>query len=180
MNPEQLLFKYYKDQPELYNVVLTHSKQVVKKALEIAAKVPELNPDVEFIKEAALLHDVGIFLVNAPSIGATGDKHYLQHGLLGHEILEKEGLLEHAKVASRHTGVGITKEDILKSNLPLPLADYLAETTEEEIISLADLFFSKSGDLHKEHSLEKIRLGLTKFGEEKIAIFDSWIKKYKL
>jgi uncharacterized protein len=180
MNPEQLLLKYYKDQPELYNVILTHSKQVAKKALEIAKNVPELNPNLELIKEAALLHDIGIFLVDASDIGATGDKHYLQHGVLGHEILENEGFPKHARVASSHTGVGITKEEILKNKLPLPPNDYIAETIEEEIISLADLFFSNSGDLLTAHSIEKIRANMSKFGKEKVAIFDSWIKKYKL
>jgi uncharacterized protein len=180
MNPEQLLLKYYQDQPELFNVILTHSKQVTKKALEIAKNVPELHPDLEFIKEAALLHDIGIFLVYAPKIGATGKKSYLWHGLLGHDILEKEGLSKHAKVALRHTGVGITKADVVKQNLSLPSADYVAETIEEEIISLADLFYSKSGDLLKAHSVDSIRKNLSRFGEEKVAIFDSWIKKYKL
>jgi uncharacterized protein len=53
---------------------------------------PEMNLDERFIQEAALLHDIGIFLTNAPKIHCFGDYPYICHGYLGAEILRKEGL----------------------------------------------------------------------------------------
>ena len=53
--------------------------------------VPELSPDIEFIRTAALLHDIGIFMTHAPKFGCFGDHPYLAHGYLGRELLEREG-----------------------------------------------------------------------------------------
>ena len=39
------------------------------------------------------------------------------------ELLEKEGLPQHALVCDRHTGVGITIEDIRAQELPIPERD---------------------------------------------------------
>ncbi len=59
-----------------------------------------------------MLHDIGIFLTNAPHIGCYGDKPYICHGYLGREILDKEGLPGHAMVCERHVGAGLTVTDI--------------------------------------------------------------------
>ena len=53
--------KYYAPWPTAGAILCEHSMQVVQKAQEIARGVPELNPDMEFIQEAAMLHDIGIF-----------------------------------------------------------------------------------------------------------------------
>lgn len=43
-----------------------------------------------------------------------------------------------------HTGVGLTKEDVLVQGLPLPPADYVAITPEERLVMYADKFHSKT------------------------------------
>jgi uncharacterized protein len=47
-------------------------------------------------------------------------------------------------VAERHTGAGITLDNILAAGLPLPPRNMVPLTHEEKIICCADKFFSKS------------------------------------
>ena len=67
MDPYHILDKYYSDNPELKHVLITHSQSVADKAEAIALTHPELEVDVEFIRQAALLHDIGIFLTDRKS-----------------------------------------------------------------------------------------------------------------
>ena len=112
MNPRlkpiyNLIDKYYLDNQSLYAVLLKHSEDVAKKAIQIAEKHPELNANKDFIEEAALLHDIGIFRTNAPSIYCYGNEPYICHGIIGAEIVKKEGLGQYARVCARHTGTGV-------------------------------------------------------------------------
>jgi len=182
MDPIKIIEKYYDKDSELYRVLITHSKLVTEKALEIAKRVPELKPDLKFIEEAAMLHDIGIIGVvdQKPKLDLKKDVPYLKHIIFGKEILEKEGLPKHAHVAENHSGTKISKEEIKKRNLQLPLKDYVPETIEEEIISFADLFYSKSpGDLEREKSIEEIRQQMAKFGKEHAKKFKEWLIKFK-
>lgn len=179
MDALKIIKKYYKEDSELYNLLILHSQAVVKKALEIAKNVPELKPDLDFIEEAAMLHDIGIFLTNAPELDCFGEKPYICHGYLGGEILEEEGFLRHALVCERHTGMGISINDIRKEKLPLPLRDMIPISVEEKIICLADKFFSKNKTgLVKEKSLSEIRSSHQKFGEEKLEAFNKLLKEF--
>ena len=77
----------------------------------------------------------------------------------------KEGLEMFARVCERHTGTGITKEDIIRQNLPLELKDYSPVTLEEKLICYADKFFSKT-NLDKARTKEEVVKSMAKFGEE--------------
>lgn len=180
MQPLKIIEKHYKPDFKAYKILVIHSALVTQKALEVAKRVPDLNPDLQFIQEAAMLHDIGIFKTNAQGIGCYGNKPYICHGYLGREILEKEGFPKHALVCERHTGVGISKEEIEKKKLPLPKRDLNPITIEEEMICFADKFYSKDQmSLTEEKSLKKIRDELSKFGNEKIEKFEQWCKKFK-
>jgi uncharacterized protein len=178
MKAEKLLAKYFT--PEALPLFLTHSRLVARKALLTAKNHPQSGSlDLEFIEEAALLHDIGVSLTNAPDLGCHGSAPYIMHGIIGREILEKEGLPHHGLVCERHIGVGLTVADIKKQNLPLPLRDMVPVTTEEKIVAFADLFFSKNPDtLTVEKTLETVRRSMAKFGEEKLAILESWIREF--
>jgi len=112
MDPIQIIQKFYKTDSKAYHLLVEHSRAVTKKALEICDRTSELKPDVEFIKEAAMLHDVGIFLTNAADLDCFGDKPYICHGYLGRELMENEGLSRHGRVCESHVGVGISLRDI--------------------------------------------------------------------
>lgn len=46
--------------------MVIHSRSVADKALAIARMHPEMNLDLTFVEEAAMLHDIGIFVVMLP------------------------------------------------------------------------------------------------------------------
>src|SRR4030042_4859537 len=141
MDPLEIIEKYYDPESKAYYLVVHHSKMVTEKALRIAKRVQHLNPDLKLIEEAAMLHDIGIFLTNEPKLGCYGDRPYICHGYLGREILEKEGFPKHALVCERHIGIGLTAKDIKEKNLPLPRRDMMPLSVEEQIICF-DIFSS--------------------------------------
>ena len=175
---EQLIDKYYSDNAPLREILLTHSRSVAEMALDIAHRHPELEADEPFLYEAAMLHDIGVFLTDAPGIQCFGHEPYIKHGLLGAELLRSEGLPRHARVAERHTGTGLTRETILRQSLPLPLADYSPETIEEQLICYADKFFSKS-HLERVRTPEQVLKSLEKFGTEGVERMKAWLKRFE-
>ncbi len=178
MKPEELLAKYFPS--EALPLFLTHSRLVARKAVLTAQEHPEAATlDIGFIEEAAMLHDIGVAFTSAPGLGCHGNAPYILHGIIGRDILEREGLPRHGLICERHIGVGLTVADIRKQNLPLPLRDMVPVTTEEKIVAFADLFFSKKPDiLTVEKPLEQVRRELARFGEEKVAILDGWLVEF--
>ena len=110
MNPYKIIYNYY-PAGTLRDILVTHSKCVASKALDIADSL-ELEIDRDFVFEAAMLHDIGIFRTDAPSIHCYGSLPYICHGIEGRQILDEEGYPRHALVCERHTGAGITVADI--------------------------------------------------------------------
>jgi uncharacterized protein len=173
MNYNLLIDKYYPEDNELRHILINHSQSVARKALQIVSSHPELHLDAQFVEEAAMLHDLGIFRTDAPGIQCFGSEPYICHGRLGAEILRKEGYERHARVCERHTGAGITCKEIIAQGLPLPHQDFLPETLEEKVICYADKFFSKT-HLDREKSIEKAEKSLAKFGEDGVMRFREW------
>lgn len=177
MNPLDIIRTHYDTDSDCYAILLAHSRDVADKALEIARMHPEMNLDLPFIEEAALLHDLGIVYTDAPDIGCHGMADYICHGYLGAEILRKAGFPRHARVCERHTGTGLSLHDIETRGLPIPHRDMQPETLEEQLICFADKFFSKT-KLHKQKPVEKIRTGLARYGTGSVARFDNWHKLF--
>ncbi|MCD4745536.1 MAG: HD domain-containing protein [Bacteroidales bacterium] len=176
MIAEKIIKKYYPENSQAYSYFYIHSIKVTENAVKIAKHNYRLDPDIEFIKNAAMLHDIGIFLTNASDIGCFGKFPYIAHGYLGRELLEKEGLDKYALVCERHVGVGITLNDIEKNNLPLPKRDMIPLSIEEKIICYADKFYSKSSKyLETPKPEKKIKKNLLKYGKDKLAIFEEFI-----
>jgi len=176
VRPVELIDKYYSKSAKARKILLEHSRQVTKRALKIARHRLQFEPvNLQFIAEAAMLHDIGMIKTATPELGCHGSEPYLQHGVAGRKLLTDEGLLQHALVCERHIGVGLTAEEIREQNLPLPHRDMQPESLEEKIICYADLFYSKSKHKRgKEKSVEEVRKSLRKFGAAKVAVFDQW------
>lgn len=173
-----LIDKYYPEDNELKHILLKHSRMVADRALLIARRHPELHLDEAFLKNAAMLHDIGIFKTDAPGIQCFGTEPYIMHGRLGAELLRAEGLEKYARVCERHTGTGITARQIIERNLPLPAQDFLPETMEEVVICYADKFYSKS-HLERERTVEQTAESLRKFGEDGVARFMKWAEMFE-
>lgn len=173
----RLLARYLDGEP--LEIVLEHSRHVAELALEIAARLVLTKDDRQFIEEAALLHDIGVCQVHAPGLGLHGPHPYIMHGVLGRAILEREGYPLHALVCERHTGVGLTREEIIRQKLPLPHREMCPQSLPEQIICFADLFYSKKpGRLGQRKTVEQVRNNLRPFGEDKVAIFDLWLEQF--
>lgn len=173
MNPLKIIEKYYDKESKLYKILISHSEQVRDKAMAVAKNRPELEADVQFIEEAAMLHDIGIYLTHAPSIECFGSFHYIAHGYLGADILREEGYPHHALVCERHTGTGLSKEWIISQKLPLPHRDMVPVTIEEQIICYADSFFSKT-KIGEELTVEEIIRKMRKFSDQQEQQFIRW------
>ena len=177
MNPLDIIYKYYPTDDALRRLLLKHSRQVAEKALAVCERHLELQLDRQLVYEGAMLHDVGIFLTDAPGIFCHGSEPYLLHGRLGAELMRKEGREDLARICERHTGTGLTAEDIRRQGLPLPLEDFRPETEVEKVICYADKFFSKSHP-DAEKTPAQVVKSLAKFGSESPAIFRAWDERY--
>lgn len=177
MDPIKIIEKYYPVESEAYRILVDHSRSVADKALAIARMHPEMDLDLTFIEEAAMLHDIGIFRCNAPSIDCHGEADYICHGFLGAELMRTEGYPQHALVCERHTGTGLSLEMIELMKWPIPHRDMLPVSLEEQLICFADKFFSKT-KLGKEKSIDKIRISLSRYGSDTAARFSAWCKLF--
>jgi uncharacterized protein len=173
----ELLGRYFTG--DALKLIVAHALAVAGLAGKIADKCGLSESDSLFVEQASLLHDVGVCRVHAPDIGMAGDHDYIMHGVLGREILEKEGYPLHALVCERHTGVGLTITDIVSQGLPLPHRDMTPQTLPEQIICFADLFYSKKpGKLSQQKEPQRVRRKLQRFGEDKVQIFDRWMERF--
>ena len=151
-------------------IIQIHSQCVLQKAISIAKFSKYADAiDYTFLHEAVMLHDYGIIGVDAPSIFCFGTHPYLAHGYIGAQYLRQIDPIKyarHARVCERHIGSGLTAEEIIQNNMPLPHKDFLPETFEEKLITYADCFFSKNPErLRDEKPWEKILASMEKFGE---------------
>lgn len=146
-------------------ILLSHSRSVSELSLQIS-HILNLNLTDDVIEAAAMLHDIGIIATDAPGIDCHGTAPYLCHGAIGADMLRAANAPEElARVAERHTGAGLTAEEIDVLNLPLPVGrSYMPESTLERLICYADCFYSKGGDGGKK-TLERVRASMDKFGE---------------
>ncbi|KIH75624.1 uncharacterized protein SAMN05660860_00234 [Geoalkalibacter ferrihydriticus] len=174
----RLLETYYAPESSAYSILLGHSRAVAAMAVRIARRLGS-EVDAVFVEEAALLHDIGICATHAPQIGCRGTLPYICHGLEGRKLLEKEGLPCHALVCERHIGVGLSAAEIRDQGLPLPVRDMLPLSLEEQIITYADLFFSKNPrQVPGVKTVEQVRKALLRHGPDKVAIFDGWHTRF--
>lgn len=174
--------KFYTPGTQLYRILVAHSRIVTEKSLEIARDITHLKPDLTFIKQAAMLHDIGIFLTCSPSIGCSGDAPYICHGYLGRNLLDEVGLPpEYGLVCERHTGAGITKQNILSNNLPLPRRDMVPLSIEEKIICVADKYHSKNPkNADKKITTLQIIEELEKINKDHAQRFSVWAEEFRL
>lgn len=202
-----LLHRYYPEDNALRRMLLHHSRQVCARALQIVERHPELGANRNLVETGAMLHDIGIFLTDAPGIHCHGTAHYILHGSLGAQLLRNEAeqlkkekqqaeqlkeeqlqaiqLQEElhfyealARICERHTGTGLTRQTIIERGLPDPQKDLLPETIEEQIICYADKFYSKS-HLERERTIPQTLQSLEKFGDEGVEKFRHWTELFE-
>ncbi len=107
--------------------VVEHAKAVARKAVNIAEKIQAAGHevDVQLVETGALLHDIG-----------RSQTHGFDHGYFGSLILKDRGLEQQSKIAARHIGAGVTKQEAKRNGLPSK--DFIPKTLEEKIVANAD------------------------------------------
>ena len=174
-NYPEIIDEVYKNNEKAKDVLLRHSFPIAKKALKINEN-KNLNLDEQFIFEGAMLHDIGIIEVNAPSIYCYGDKPYIMHGITGAELLKGTSYEKYSGICKNHCGVGLTKDEVITLNLGDE--EMVPTNIYEKLIAYSDNFFSKT-HLDEELPVSKVIDNLRRFGEEKVQIFYEWQKEFE-
>ncbi|MBR5102083.1 MAG: HD domain-containing protein [Muribaculaceae bacterium] len=158
---------------------MLHSEQVCSLAVELGHRLVAkgVEVDMDFVAEAAMLHDIGVIKTDAPGIYCFGDEPYIRHGIIGRKILDEMGMPRHALVCERHTGAGLSLDDILSQDLPLPHRDMLPVTIEERLVCYADKFYSKSHQMTIK-PISKIRMQMSRFGEASLLRFNAMAEEF--
>ena len=172
----EALHRKYAPNEKVFELVWIHCRIVGEIALQLA-QTSGTDVDTELVRVGCLLHDIGVYSLFDES-GFENAKDYITHGIRGEEVLKNEGFPETIRrFASHHTGAGITKEQVIANNLPLPHEDFLAETPEEELVMYADKFHSKTEPPYF-NSHAYYTDYITRFGEEASASFAALTAKF--
>lgn len=176
MQQIEKLHKKYAPTQSAFESVFTHCKIVSDIAIQLAGR-NTIQLDLQLAEIGCMLHDIGVYRLYDQD-GNLDEQNYIKHGVLGYELLKNEGYDESlCRFASCHTGVGITAKQIQEENLPLPLADYVAATLEEELVMYADKFHSKSVP-PRFNTFESYKLKIAKFSQDKSALFEAMAEEF--
>jgi uncharacterized protein len=171
-----VLHEKYAPAPEAFDLVYTHCQIVCAIALQLHAR-SGADVDIDLVRAGSLLHDIGVYRLYDDA-GQLDHANYIRHGVLGHELLRGEGFPEEiCRFASCHTGMGLSREDVIRQGLPLPPADYLAETGEEKLVMYADKFHRKTTPPAFLTAGAYVA-GLRRFGAEKVAMFKAMTREF--
>lgn len=178
MNEIEDLHKKYAPTQEVFNLVFGHCQIVWEIAQQLIDK-NQLKVDIDLVKVGCLLHDIGVntfFDINGHFMS---EVKYITHGIIGEQILKREGIIDEkiVRFASHHTGVGISKDEIIKNTLPLPHQDFFAESKEERLVMYADKFHSKTTPPIFD-SFEHSKQELSKFGQDKVERFEQLAREF--
>ncbi|SCL25900.1 HD domain-containing protein [Micromonospora inyonensis] len=161
---------------EAFDLVYTHCRIVWAVAEQLLDRYSSAL-DVDLVRVGSLLHDIGVYRLYGAA-GKLDQENYIRHGVLGHALLRDLGFPEHVgRFCSHHTGVGLTREDVLQQSLPLPVGDYTAGTVEEQLVMYADKFHSKTTP-PTFVTAASYAAGVRRFGADKVARFAALVEKF--
>ena len=83
MNALAIINKYYSEENELKHILLTHSRSVADKALQIAVKHPNFIWIPAFWKKPPCCMTSVFFMTDASGIQCFGTHPYICHGYFG-------------------------------------------------------------------------------------------------
>jgi len=157
---------------EAFDLVYTHCQIVGR----IAESIGSAAADMALVRAGSLLHDIGVYRLYEG--GVLDHAGYVRHGVLGRDLLRAAGYPEVlCRFCSCHTGVGITRDDVVRQRLPIPVGDYVAETEEERLVMYADKFHSKSSP-PRFVTAAVYADSVRRFGADKAVRFAAMVQRY--
>ncbi|MFI5837671.1 HDIG domain-containing metalloprotein [Micromonospora sp. NPDC051300] len=170
------LHERYAPTAEAFALVWTHCRIVCEIAEHLLDR-HDTGLDRALVRAGCLLHDIGVYRLYDAD-GRLDQRNYVRHGVLGHALLRDAGLPDAlGRFCSRHTGVGITREDVLRQRLPLPVADHTPGTGEEHLVMYADKFHSKTAP-PTFVSAAGYAATVGRFGADKVARFTALVERF--
>jgi uncharacterized protein (TIGR00295 family) len=128
-------------------ILLGHCRTVAMVAEIVASEFNRkgISVDLKAIRAAALLHDIG-----------RNRTHAVQHGYVGAEIVEREGVdRKVGEIIRKHVGAGISREEA--QSLGFPEGDFVPRTLEEKIVCFADKMVDADSVRPFEKEVERFR-----------------------
>jgi uncharacterized protein len=164
----EALHHKYAPSDTVFDWVYVHCKIIDDTAAQLLDTHPSLSVNRQLVHVGCMLHDIGVYTLFDAERQLKANVNYIQHGIRGAEILEAEGYPEQiVRFASCHTGVGLTRDDVERQNLPIPAGDYTAKNIEELLIMYADKFHSKTIPPYF-NSFEWYKQDIAAFGQDKV------------
>ncbi|MGC4870067.1 HD domain-containing protein [Micromonospora sp. DT53] len=161
---------------DAFDLVYTHCQIIWAVAEQLLGEYP-VPLDADLVRVGSLLHDIGVYRLY-DAAGQLDHGKYVRHGILGHTMLRELGFPEVvSRFCSHHTGVGLTREDVLQQGLPLPARDYTADTGEEQLVMYADKFHSKTTP-PTFLTANSYAASVRRFGDDKVDRFAAMIKRF--
>ena len=168
----EALHRKYARTDKDFDLIYTHCKVIEAIAMQLLDAKRIAGIDRRLVHVGCMLHDIGAYDVLENGEFVSG----VRHGVVGEDILRNEGLSEAvSRIASHHTGAGLTEQDVKDQGLPIPIDDYTAKTNEERLIMYADKFHSKGNPPAEPPyfcTFEWYRNSVQKFGADKAEKFD--------
>ncbi len=167
----------------VYDLVYRHC-QIVSDIASWCAENSQQKLDMDLLKKACLLHDIGSYAFFDANGQNLNERLYPQHAILGSKILQDEGIDSRlTDIVETHVLLGLTKSEIINTPWYLPERDYVPSSIEGELLCYADRFHSKHptfnsyttflNGLKKDLPLQaqKFELWSSRFGIPDIATF---------
>jgi len=165
------LHERYAPSSAAFERVYIHCEIVCRIAEQLMESLAD-TVDVELVRAGSLLHDIGVYPLFDPR-GTLPEATYIRHGVIGHELLRGLGYPERlCRFCSRHTGVGLSRADVERQRLPLPVRDYSAGSDEERLVMYADKFHSKTTP-PAFLTASAYASAVGRFGADKVSRFDA-------
>ena len=173
---EQLHHKYAPND-KVYDLVYGHCQIVCEIALWCADNIKsDSKVDTDLLQAAALLHDIGTYILFDDDGKVSNERMYPQHAILGAKIVVDEGIdMKISKIIETHVLLGLTKQEIIDTPWVLPARDYEPDTIEGELLCYADRFHSKYPTFNAfDTFLDKLKSNLPL----QAAKFEAWSKRF--
>ena len=135
----------YAPNDKVYELVYGHCQIVCEIALWCADNIKaEVKVDKSVLQAAALLHDIGTYVLFDDEGKVANERLYPQHAILGAKIVSDEGIDSRiSEIIETHILLGLTRQEIIDTPWLLPARDYVPSTIEGELLCYADRFHSK-------------------------------------